>query len=128
MNGKKLGMLIGIGALILGANGDILEGVSSNFYAILNGELRTAGGGVLPGIAQQIVFAIAPAILPLRREAIRTAELSQVAEAFITSSSRGIVPVIEIDAQPIGGGVPGAFTGRLRAAYAAWVNDHLEEL
>jgi branched-chain amino acid aminotransferase len=114
--------------LLLGSDSTILEGVSSNFYAITDGELRTAGGGVLPGIAQQIVFAVAPAILPLRREAIRTTDLPRTAECFITSSSRGIMPVVEIDGQPIGGGTPGALTQRLRAAYAAWVSDHLEEL
>ncbi|MEZ4667071.1 MAG: aminotransferase class IV [Anaerolineae bacterium] len=46
--------------LLLDFEGKILEGMSSNFYAILNGELRTAGEGVLPGIAQQIIFEIAP--------------------------------------------------------------------
>jgi branched-chain amino acid aminotransferase len=40
-------------ALLLDEDGNILEGLSSNFYAILNGELRTAGQGVLPGIAQR---------------------------------------------------------------------------
>jgi branched-chain amino acid aminotransferase len=46
--------------LLLSRTGDILEGLSSNFYAILHGELRTAGKDVLPGIAQQVVFEVAP--------------------------------------------------------------------
>ncbi|MCL4247756.1 MAG: aminotransferase class IV [Anaerolineae bacterium] len=115
-------------ALLLDGEGFILEGVSSNFYAILGGELRTAGTGVLPGIAQQIVFAVAPEILPLRKEAIHLRDLPQVSEAFITSSSRGIIPIIQIDAQVIDGGVPGPMTAALRSAYAAWTQAHLEEL
>ncbi len=114
--------------LLLDHDDNILEGVSSNFYAVLNGELRTAGEGVLPGIAQQIVFEVASGILPLRREAVNINDLSQLSDAFITSSSRGIVPVVEIDGLKIGEGRPGSYTRTLRQAYVAWVESHLEEL
>ena len=114
--------------LLLDPEGKILEGLSSNFYAILNGELRTAGHDVLPGISQQIVFEIAPAILPVRKDAVHVSEIPTLDEAFITSASRGIVPVVEIDTIQIGTGTPGAKTRVLREAYLAWVNDHLEEL
>ncbi|MBZ0285173.1 MAG: aminotransferase class IV [Anaerolineae bacterium] len=114
--------------LLLDHDDNILEGVSSNFYAVLNGELRTAGEGVLLGIAQQIVFEVASGILPLRREAVNINDLSQLSDAFITSSSRGIVPVVEIDGLKIGEGRPGSYTHALRQAYVAWVESHLEEL
>lgn len=114
--------------LLLDQDGNILEGLSSNFYAILNGELRTAGQGILPGISQQIVFEVAPVILPVRKEAIHVSEIPTIDEAFITSASRGIVPVVEIDNIQIGDGAPGANTRALREAYLAWVNEHLEDL
>lgn len=114
--------------LLLDPDGEILEGLSSNFYAILGGELRTAGQDVLPGISQQIVFEIAPAILPLRREAVHVSEIPRLEEAFITSASRGIVPVIEIDSIQIGNGTPGTKTRALREAYLGWVAQHLEDL
>jgi branched-chain amino acid aminotransferase len=114
--------------ILLDPSGYLLEGVSSNFYALLNGELRTAGGGVLPGIAQQIVFAIAPEVLPLRKEAVHQDDIPRLSEAFITSSSRGIVPVVEIDGVQIGDSKPGATTRTLRERYQAWVEAHLEEL
>lgn len=114
--------------LLLDAVGNILEGVSSNFYAILSGELHTAGAEVLPGIAQQIVFEVAPGVLPLRLEPVNVADLPRLDEAFITSSSRGIVPVIEIDGVTIGAGAPGGRTRALMAAYRDWVSRHLEEL
>lgn len=115
-------------ALLLSRSGDILEGVSSNFYAVLNDELRTAGEGVLPGIAQQVVFTVAPAVVTVIRQAVNVRDLPTLQEAFITSSSRGIVPVVEIDHQPIGSGVPGVKTKALRVAYNEWVSAHLEEL
>lgn len=114
--------------LLLSSTGDILEGTSSNFYAVLHGELRSAGKDVLPGIAQQIVFAVAPDVLPLRRDAVNVVDIPRLEEAFLTSSSRGIMPVIAIDGITIGGGKPGPKTLALRARYAAWVDAHLEEL
>ena len=114
--------------LLLSDTGDILEGTSSNFYAILNGELRSAGAGVLPGIAQQIVYEVAPDVLPVRLEAVNVSDVPRLEEAFITSSSRGIIPVISIDDIAIGSGAPGEKTQALRERYAAWVDEHLEEL
>jgi branched-chain amino acid aminotransferase len=114
--------------LLLDSDGNILEGTTSNFYAILDNELRTAGGGVLSGIAQQIVFAIAPAIMPLRQDAVNIQDIPRLAEAFITSSSRGIVPVVEIDGVRIGDGKPGPQTIALSQAYQIWVQSHLEDL
>jgi branched-chain amino acid aminotransferase len=114
--------------LLLSKTDDVLEGLSSNFYAILHGELRTAGRDVLPGIAQQIVFEIAPEVLPLHRDAVNVIDIPRLDEAFITSSSRGIIPVIAIDGITIGSGKPGVKTCALRERYAAWVAAHLEEL
>ncbi|MCS7070474.1 MAG: aminotransferase class IV [Anaerolinea sp.] len=114
--------------LLVDEQGFILEGLSSNFYAILDGELRTAGSGVLPGIAQQIVFDIAPPIIPVRRDPVHVADIPRLSEAFITSSSRGIVPAVAIDDQTIGDGTPGPITRALRGAYAKAMTSMLEEL
>lgn len=113
---------------LLDENGMMLEGLSSNFYAILEGELRTAGEGVLLGIAQQIVLEIAPSILPVRRDAVHVSQIAHFSEAFLTSSSRGIVPAVEIDGIQIGTGAPGEKTVALLKAYWAWVQAHLEDL
>ena len=115
-------------AILLDEDGYLLEGLGSNFYAILNGELRTAGEGVLYGISQQIVFKTAPSIVPIRREAVHLDDVPQLSEAIITSSSRGIIPVVCIDELMIGDGKPGAITMRLRDVYEQWVADHLETL
>jgi branched-chain amino acid aminotransferase len=114
--------------LLLGKTGDILEGISSNFYAVLRGELRSAGKDVLPGISQQVVYEVAPDVLPVRREAVNVVDIPRLEEAFITSASRGIVPVIAIDDITIGSGKPGKQTLALRERYGAWVAAHLEEL
>jgi len=115
-------------ALLLDEAGNVLEGVTSNFYAILDGMLFTAGEGVLPGISQQIVLEVAPDVLHVRREPIHISDVPRVTEAFITSASRGIVPVVEIDGLTLGKGKPGAITWRLRERYAVAMRSYLEEL
>ena len=110
------------------ARGFILEGLSSNVYIVMRGELRTAGRGILPGISRQIVFAICERVLPLRLEPPHIGQIARFQEAFLTSSSRGIIPVVEIDGIAIGDGQVGEKTRALRLAYQAWVAEHLEEL
>lgn len=113
---------------LVNPDGYLLEGLASNFYAIVKGELRTAGEGVLAGISRKIVFAVCEGIIPLRTDAVSVTDIPNFSEAFLTSSSRGIVPVVEIDGIVIGAGVPGKKTMALRSAYDAWMNTHLEEL
>lgn len=113
---------------LLDVDGNMLEGLGANFYAIMGDELRTAGEGVLKGISQQIVYEVAPDIIPVRKEAVHVDEIPNFSEAFLTSSSRGIIPVVEIDGIPVGGGKVGAITKQLRQAYSAWMDEHLEPL
>jgi len=115
-------------AILLDEKEQLLEGLGANFYAIKDDTLRTAAEGVLPGIAQQIVFEVAPQILPVQKTPVIRSEITELQEAFITSSSRGIIPVVEIDGHKLGNGQPGTKTKVLRERYIAWVNDHLEPL
>ena len=113
---------------LLDAQGAVLEGLGSNFYAIIGGELRTAGSGVLAGISRRIVIAVCAGIVPLQQIAPNLGDLPRYEEAFLSSSSRGIIPVVEIDGEAIGAGEPGETTLLLREAYQRWVAAHLEEL
>jgi branched-chain amino acid aminotransferase len=114
--------------LLTDADGHLLEGLAANFYAIKDGVLWTAQDGVLPGISRMIVLEVAPSVLPVKLEAVTVTDVPALQEAFITSASRGIVPVVEIDGQRLGDGRPGPLTGQLRSAYQAWVSTHLEEI
>jgi len=114
--------------LLASPSGHLLEGLSSNFYAILGGVLHSAEAGVLAGIGRQVVYEVAPGIVPLSGEPVAVADIPRLAEAFITSASRGIVPVVEIDGLRIGDGAPGPLTRALRGAYGDWVSAHLEDI
>ena len=104
--------------ILLTDKGRILEGMTSNFFYVRDGMLCTAGRGVLVGVTRQTVVTLA------RREgidfcirAIRINELSSIQEAFITSSSRGIVPVVGVDDQQVEDGRVGPITSRLMDLY-----------
>ncbi len=103
--------------LIVNRAGEILEGISSNFYAVIDGVLRTAGQDVLEGITRRIVLQEAAGIIPIDYRPVKVNELDRVTEAFITSSSREVMPVIQIDDHVIGNGQPGAITQALLAKY-----------
>lgn len=114
--------------LLTNEAGAILEGMSSNFYAVMDGELRTASEGVLAGIAQRIVLKIAPEVIALRPLPITIRDLPFVEEAFITSAGRGVVPVIMINQQVIGAGEPGKLTLAIRALYEAYTEANVTPL
>lgn len=107
--------------LMITGDGKILEGFTSNFFAVLEGRLVTAGEGVLEGITRGMVLELAPEVLPVELRAPRLREIPAFQEAFITSSSRGIVPVVVINEQVIGDGRPGPITAELRRRYEAQV-------
>lgn len=110
-------------------SGQLLEGLGANFYAIRGGTLYTAPVGmVLGGISRQIVFEIGQRMIQIAEEPVKADAVATLDEAFISSASRGIVPVIEIDGQTLSGGRPGVWTLRLRDVYQAWVGAHLEEI
>lgn len=114
--------------LLINEAGEILEGTSSNFYAIVEDHLRTAMEGVLEGISRRtLLYVLAETqLLPLDPRAVTVSEPIQ--EAFLSSAGRGIVPIIEIDGVPVAEGRPGPWAQRLQLAYNSWVAAHWEPL
>lgn len=110
--------------LLVDGSGRILEGSSSNFFAVLDGTLRTAGADVLLGVTRRVVLQLAAEVMRAREEAIDLVELPRCSEAFITSSSREVMPVVQVDGQPLGDGRPGPVTRDLARRY----REHLLEL
>lgn len=99
----------------------VLEGSSSNIAFVRGDTLIAAGDGVLEGITLQVLRHIAPAVgLKWSDEPLPLARLATVQEAFLSSSSRGLVPIVQIADQNIGAGRPGPFTHALLAAYLAF--------
>jgi branched-chain amino acid aminotransferase len=115
--------------ILLTDKGRILEGLTSNFFYVRDGMLCTAGRGVLIGVTRQTVISLAKQErIDICIRAIRVNELPLISEAFITSSSRGIVPVVGIDAQQVGEGEVGPITTRLMHLYNEEILSLAEEI
>jgi branched-chain amino acid aminotransferase len=115
--------------ILLTDKGRILEGMTSNFFYVRDGMLCTAGRGVLIGVTRKTVISLAKSEgMDLCIRAIRVNELPSISEAFITSSSRGIVPVVGIDDQHVGEGKVGPITARLMHLYNEEVLSLAEEV
>ncbi len=114
--------------LMRGEGGEILEGLSSNFFAVLKGELRTEGERALAGVTRALVLEVAQGLLPVSLRPVSVDQLPEVEECFITSVSREILPVVRVEGRPIAGGRPGPVTRELRAGWAALVEREAEAL
>jgi branched-chain amino acid aminotransferase len=114
--------------LLVAEDGSLLEGLTSNFFAVLGGRLRTEEARVLLGVTRSLVLEIARDLLSVDLTAIRRDELPAASEAFVTSVSREVLPVVRIDGQAIGGGRPGEKTRALREGFRALVEREAESV
>jgi branched-chain amino acid aminotransferase len=114
--------------LIVAEDGSVLEGLSSNFFAVKDGVLRTAGDRVLLGVTRSLVLEVAAGVMRVEARAVTRDELTAVAEAFVTSVSREVLPVASIDGRAVGGGRTGAATRAVMAGFAALVEREAEAL
>ena len=124
--------------VLLTKRGKIYEGMTSNFYVVpqnlfCEGQnescdtLVTARTGILLGVTRRAVLRLARGQgMEVDYRPPRVEE--NFVEAFLTSSSRGVVPIIQIDGRLVGEGRPGPWTKRLALAYQAYVEERSETL
>ncbi len=115
--------------LMVGEDGSMLEGLSSNFFAFYRGYLYTADDGVLPGITRTFILDEAErAGVVVRLQAPQLEWLPELDEAFISSASRAILPVTRIDEITIGDGTPGAVSRLLLERYQSRLQREIENV
>jgi branched-chain amino acid aminotransferase len=114
-------------ALFLVLDGRLSESTSANVWALVGDELATPGrdSAILAGTTRTwLLTDPAPqalGLVPVERD-LYPMELLAADEAFVSSSVAGIIPLVELDGQPIGAGRPGERTSALRAAREAWID------
>lgn len=114
--------------LMVADDGALLEGLTSNFFAVREGILHTEDRRVLPGITRGVVLELARGLLPLATETVRLDQVAELSEAFLTSASRGVLPVVRIDSTTVGEGRPGPVTRELAHRFEALVEREAEPL
>jgi branched-chain amino acid aminotransferase len=114
--------------LLLGEDGALLEGLSSNLFAVVGGVLRTEDTRALHGTTRALVLELARGIVPVSFEPLRKADLGRTTEMFLTSVSREVLGVVRVDDVKIGRGKVGSLARDLRKRYRERmrsVADHL---
>ena len=104
-------------ALFVNESGHVLEGTRSNFFIFRGDTLVTPREGVLYGITRNVVLELARGRFTVEERPILLDELRLTEEAFTTSSSKEITPVVQVDDLLIGNGKPGPRTYELEQRF-----------
>lgn len=101
-------------AIYIDKNGRILEGTTSNFFAVINNQLVTPKEEILFGITRKVVINLAKKLkIPVKEEDLYLSQIKNFSEAFLTASNKEIMPVVRVDNKMIGNGRVGEITKRL---------------
>jgi len=106
--------------IMLNLAGNVAEGSMTNVFIVRGQRVATPplSAGILDGLTREFVLGICRDNGIAADEVdLRPEELAAADEAFITSTTREIAPIVQIDRRPIGAGRPGPVTGRLRALF-----------
>lgn len=113
----------GAAEAILVRDGYVTEGAASNVFALVDGVLVTPPKGpeLLPGITRELILELAQENdIAARPGALSLGALHRASEIWLTSSTREIVPVVELDGQRVGDGRAGAAWQRMDELYQAF--------
>jgi len=108
-------------ALFVNERGHVLEATRSNFFIFRGDTLVTPSEGILIGVMRNVVLELARGRFPIEERPILLDELMLADEAFITSSSKEITPVVQIDDLTLGDGKPGPRTYELEQRFIEMV-------
>ncbi|HEX5107638.1 MAG TPA: aminotransferase class IV [Vicinamibacterales bacterium] len=111
-------------AIFLDTEAHCSEATASNLFVWTGRTLLTppVSCGALPGITRAAVLELAAGLgLDVAERSFALDQLLAAQEVFLTSSLRGLAPLVRIGDRPIGAGTPGSVTTRIRAAYDALV-------
>ena len=118
--GKMMAKAAGCDDAWMVEDGHVTEGTSNNAYIVKGNTIvtRHLGHEILSGITRTAVLRFArEAQMVVEERPFSIDEAKAADEAFITSASAFVMPVVELDGQAIGTGKPGSMTARLREIY-----------
>ena len=104
--------------------GNVCEATTANVFLVREGTVRTppVSAGCLAGITRDHVLRLCAQLgVEAVEEDLAVNELRRADEAFLTSSTREIQPLVQLDGSPIGAGAPGPTTRRLADAFSELV-------
>jgi len=118
--GKMMAKAAGADDAWLVEDGKVTEGTSNNAYIVKGGKIitRELSNDILHGITRKAVLRFAKeAQMEVEERSFTIEEAQDADEAFITSASTFVMPVVEVDGAKLGDGTPGPVAARLREIY-----------
>ena len=105
--------------------GELSECTTANLFVVKDGIARTPPleSGLLLGITREFLFEVGKDVgIALREQVLRDEDLFRADEVFLTSTTREVVPIVNVDDRTIGNGQPGPITKRLLEGFRrhAW--------
>jgi len=113
----------GCAEAILVKDGYVTEGAASNIFAVIDGILITPpiGREILPGITRNVILELAEQNnIPYSEDIISLDALKTANEIWLTSSTREIVPVVQLDGETIANGKPGPIWRTMHQLFQAY--------
>lgn len=115
-------------AWLVDRDGKVTEGSSSNAWIVTRDNVLVTRGlnrAILGGITRSAVLELARREgLRIEERAFSVAEALEAKEAFVTSTTSYVMPIVTLDGKPIGNGGPGVVAAKLRAVYETHVAGH----
>ncbi len=108
------------GEAILHRGEYVMEGATSNVFAVVEGQVRTPEltPKILPGVTRKLVLKLMhDHSMACQEGPLTVSELRRAEEVWVTGSTRGVMPVVTLDTQPVGDGNIGPHAQRLRDWY-----------
>jgi D-alanine transaminase len=117
---RQVSAAAGAAETILFRDGMLTEASASNVFVVKNGLVLSPPKSnlILPGITYDVVVEIAAELkIPVEFRDVREAEVRAADELWVTSSSKEILAVVELDGKPVGDGKPGPVFRRAWQGY-----------
>ena len=107
-------------ALMCNYRGELTECSQSNFFMVRGGAALTprSEAGILEGVTRAFIFELGRELgIDVREETLTPKDLETADEMFITSTTRDLSPVVNVDGRVVGSGKPGPITTQLTELY-----------
>lgn len=113
-------------ALYVNDRGEILEGTTCNVCFFKEGRLITSDSDeIVQGVTRQILLNLARNHFPIEFRSLPINEIESCQEAFLCSSLKDVIPLVQIDQKKVGEGIPGPQTAKLRTLYHSYIREYI---
>jgi branched-chain amino acid aminotransferase len=102
----------------------VLEGTTSNLFIVRDNTVISPSEDILPGITRDVLIDILKPDFPVELQPVTRQELLDSDEAFITSSTKEVVPVVQVDDQNIADRLPGPVTRKVMELFRNYTDNY----